>query len=150
MHTKRSLPGMQRWAALAAALCAVECALMPLLPLALPSFAVAGVAGEVLHAGVAWLVLPASAALLGVRLRRRRDALALALGGLGAAAIACGAVLGWDSLGGHVSTLVAGTALAIAHMRGRRVCVACSPSAPGGGLAAAHPSSRRTDAHRTP
>jgi hypothetical protein len=112
----------ERLAACASALCAVECALAPFLPLALPSLAAAGAASEGLHAGLALLVLPASAALLGARLRRHRDRIALALGAASLCALAGAAILGFESPTGRVSTIAAGSALALAHLRGRSMC----------------------------
>jgi hypothetical protein len=115
----------------ASTLCAVHCALMPLLVGALSLAGIAGLASEATE----WAFLLVSLCLAGTSLslghRQHGSLRALSLAGLGAALLAAGRGLGAAGSEGPSGAVLAagGLSVAAAHLWNRRLCRACTTCA---------------------
>lgn len=120
-------PDLDGIGATASFLCAIHCALLPLVVTLLP---LAGL-GFLAHGATEWALVACSALLgvsslcLGFREHRRRSALAVL--GVGLALLAGGRIVESQGIGavGVPLVVLGGLAIASAHLINRRLCHAC-------------------------
>lgn len=109
----------------ASVVCAVHCAVLPLLLTLSPAIALFMGDEHYFHWILVWLVLPTSfiAALMGCR--RHRDLLVMAGIGLGLVLLVATAIYGHDLLGENgerIATVCAAFLLAVSHWRNYTLC----------------------------
>ena len=119
-------PGSDRWGIAASLLCAVHCALIPVLGLSLPLLGLTWLKADA--TGVTLIAVSAATALIalrrGFRAHQRHLPIALGIVGLGGLLVA-EVIDGNHARIGLMSSLAGSTALVLAHTLNIRLCRGC-------------------------
>lgn len=118
-------PMLDKFSISASLICAMHCALTPMLLAIVPNLAFIGANEHLFHLALVWLIVPVSllAAYSGCKKHRDRYVLALILAGLSLLLVA--ALLGHDLFGHQgekLATILASILIALGHWRNYGLC----------------------------
>ena len=110
------------------AICAIQCLLLPLSALLLPSFSLLPLSEELFHKLLLFFVIPISIFVMIMGCKKHKSYNIIFYGALGLAILVVSAIYGHDLFGesGEIaSTLVGASVLSFGHIKNQRLCKQC-------------------------
>ena len=110
------------------AICAIQCLILPISVLFMPSFSLLPVSEELFHTLLLFLVIPISAFAMAMGCKKHKNYNIIFYGALGLAILLVSAIYGHDLFGesGEISsTLVGASVLSFGHIKNQKLCKEC-------------------------